>query len=393
MKKSILLDSNKYNVLVNFLDTPSSTSLLNLYLPIIGYKAVFIYEYLINVYKIDKLSSIKRDNLDDLLNTLGINIDEFAEVCSLLEATNLLQTYINKNTSDKYKLIFVLEKPLDYDSFMNNDNLRNLLDQNITSDNKNELRYIFNTNVISVNFENISEKTNSLFADEKIISNKVKDIDLLGKLSSEILIRCGKKVVLNNEIRKLVSDAFTKDMLPFEHIITFVINSLICTEDSICYVDENKLSNQINIYLSSCSSIQKNIIRNYKIFNLEENLKNYQEVINCYTDNNCENYLTSIIKNDISLETRNVFKFLKNKLNFCDAFINVLVDYCLIKNLGRIEPNYIYKIGNSINNIGLKTIEQVIKYLQFVSNNKKPDINKIFEHDDNTLSTNDLLDW
>lgn len=393
MKKSILLDSNKYNVLVNFLDTPSSTSLLNLYLPIIGYKAVFIYEYLINVYKIDKLSSIKRDNLDDLLNTLGINIDEFVEVCSLLEATNLLQTYINKNTSDKYKLIFVLEKPLDYDSFMNNDNLRNLLDQNITSDNKNELRYIFNTNVISVNFENISEKTNSLFADEKIISNKVKDIDLLGKLSSEILIRCGKKVVLNNEIRKLVSDAFTKDMLPFEHIITFVINSLICTEDSICYVDENKLSNQINIYLSSCSSIQKNIIRNYKIFNLEENLKNYQEVINCYTDNNCENYLTSIIKNDISLETRNVFKFLKNKLNFCDAFINVLVDYCLIKNLGRIEPNYIYKIGNSINNIGLKTIEQVIKYLQFVSNNKKPDINKIFEHDDNTLSTNDLLDW
>lgn len=394
MKKNILLDSKKYNILVNFLDEPSTTSLFNLYLPIVGYKAIFIYNYFFNINKIDKFSNIKKDNLHDLLNSLGMSVDEFTSVCSLLEATNLLQTYLNKENENQIKIMFVLEKPLDYDSFINNSSLVGLLEQKITTEDKNKLRYIFNTNVISINYENISDNLDSLInQNEKLISVS-QNIDLFDKLSQEILIRYGKKVVINKENRIILLDAFKNNSLPFECLITFVSNSLVCSNDNICYIDEKKLACQIESYILNSNNSIRLVRRNYKIFNFNENLDNYKEVINDYNINNCENYLISIVKNNISLETKKVFTFLKTKLNFSDSMINVLIDYCLIKNTGRIEPNYIYKIGLSINNIGLNSVDQIIKYLQYVSNNKKPNLDKIYEQEDNeTVLTNDLINW
>lgn len=395
MKKNILLDSEKYNVIVNFLDQPSTTSLLHLYLPIVGYKAIFIYNYLINIYKIDKLSNIKKDNINELLSALGITIDEFASACSLLEATNLLQTYLNKTNKEQIKVTFILEKPLDYDSFMNNDSLASLLGQKISSEEKNQLRYIFNTNIISVNYENVSDTLDNIIDHEEKLVHISKNIDQLDKLSQEILIRHGKKVVLNKEIRLILTEAFKNNLLIFEHILNFVAKSLVCSSDNICYVDEKKLTNEIENYLSECNCDNKVIKRSYKIFNLNENLDNYKEVINDYNTYNCENYLISIVKTDISFETKKIFTFLKTKLNFSDAMINVLVDYCLIKNMGRIEPNYIYKIGMSINNIGLKTVEQIVKYIQHVSSNKRPNLDKIHgqQEDKETILTSDLIDW
>lgn len=389
MKKNILLDSEKYKVLVNFIDEPSAPSLFNLYLPIVGYKAIFIYNYLINIYRIYMLSNIKKDSISDLLNTLEISIDEFTSACSLLEATNLLQTYINK---EQEKIIFVLEKPLDYDSFINNDNLVNVLNQKISNDDKNKLRYIFNTNIISTSYENISDNFDTIVNKNKELLLMSNDTYLFDKLNQEIFIRYGKKMILNNNNRNVLIKAFNNKILPFECLIGFVENALICSDDNICYVDEKKLVNQIEIYLENKNF--KTIKRNYKIFNLNENLDTYKEVIMDYNSNNCENYLVSIIKDNISLETKKVFMFLKTKLNFSDAVINVLVDYCLVKNTGRIEPNYIYKIGTTINNIGLTKTEHVIKYLQHVGNYKKPNLNKIYEQEDNeVILTSDLIDW
>lgn len=298
-----------------------------------------------------------------------------------------------KTNKEQIKVTFILEKPLDYDSFMNNDSLASLLGQKISSEEKNQLRYIFNTNIISANYENISDTLDNIIANEEKLVNISKNIDQLDKLSQEILIRHGKKVVLNKEVRFILTEAFKNNLLIFEHILSFVAKSLVCSSDNICYVDEKKLTTEIENYLSGSKGNNKVIKRSYKIFNLNENLDYYKEVISDYNTNNCENYLISIVKTDISFETKKIFTFLKTKFNFSDAMINVLVDYCLIKNMGRIEPNYIYKIGMSINNIGLKTVEQIVKYLQHVSSNKKPNLDKIHEQEDKeAILTSDLID-
>ena len=71
--------------------------------------------------------------------------------------------------------------------------------------------------------------------------------------------------------------------------------------------------------------------------------------------------------NDLELS---MIKNLRANYNLPDFAINILIDYCVVINNGRVEPQYINKIALSINRLGLTSVNDIIIHLQNASSKR-----------------------
>lgn len=92
--------------------------LARLYLPIIGYEALALYNYFDNILP---SVGVKRGMIKDIYNDLHMNPTIFLRARSMLEAMRLLKTYYKKADEGKEdEFLFSLESPLEPEKFFKN---------------------------------------------------------------------------------------------------------------------------------------------------------------------------------------------------------------------------------------------------------------------------------
>lgn len=109
---------------------------------------------------------------------------------------------------------------------------------------------------------------------------------------------------------------------------------------------------------------QLKINRNQKIFLQDADLKAFSYVIEDYKTLNSEQYLACIQKHALNELDKNLIIGLRQNYQMPDFVINILIDFSIFKNAGRIEPLYIHKIALTINRLNLTSIQAILKHLQ-----------------------------
>lgn len=377
MTKDVLLKTEKFNVYIDFFDHLPLTQLFELYLPIVGPKAVIVYEYLYNLKNIYNSSSINKNGIESLTTILRLDIEELNVCCNSLEACGLLKSYVS-NKENKSKLIFSLQKPLSYDEFMRSNSLSTTLKQKISTQQLSELRYIFNQQLISNDLVNVSA-SEDWFNKETTQSDQLNSEINFSELAEKIFIVENKNVIFDSQTKKIIARVFSANKLTIDDLTALIVRSLTNTKNNFCVVDNDKFMAFFQEKTdNSHELINTKIVRNYKIFEYKSNLDDFDAVTIDYKLFNPENYILQLTKSNISIETKKLLTTLKRQFNLTDECINVLIDYCLQKNFGRLEPNYIYKIANTIYSANITDLVTTIKYLQHINSNIKPNWKTIY---------------
>lgn len=391
MKIDILKKAERFDVNIDSFDyLNNNISLYVLYAPIIGNIAVQIYEYLIIVYKIKIEANFCKTSIKQLINRFNLDLEQFAKNLSLLESTGLIKTYQTGDENNP-KLIFVVQKILNFNDFMTKNELKNALKNSLTPNEFNELRYIFNkhlSNVVDIsedknwlnnNLSNpISSNDNNLFINWKEVQNSI--------------LLLGYKVNFLDSDKEIILNFYLNSTITLSGLINLIVPTLSKIKNSDYHkFNVQKFIDNTKSPIQTSINFNKVINRNADIFTFNADIKKFTSIVNDYKSFTCENYLHSLTKQSISLDERKTLSQIKDKFALTDSAINVLIDYSMYKNVGHFHSNYVYKIANTVNNANILELDEIIKYLQHIDNKIKPNIHSIKSSPD--TSTNDEDIW
>lgn len=349
-----------------------------LYGPIIGKNAIYLYKHLIHLQSFQlHIGSIIQLNLETLLNQLNINYDEFQNDIEILEAINLINTYKDINKNDE--IVFKLIEPLKWTNFCRNDYYMNLLSSKLGEIEFEKLKYLFNGNNQLVGLTNVSKTFEQKFELHKSISI---NFDILHDF---IFKHTNKLISLDESLKIMINDAYQKFHLSYQEICQLLLKSLV-KNDNVFMFDEKLfiIALKSNEDLKNINMLNTNlkINRNNLIFIKNANLDEFKYVINDYKTLNSEQYLACIQKHAISESDRSLIRALKEEYKLPEYIINILIDYCIYRNNGRIEPLYLHKISLTINRLNLHNVNEIIQHLQ----NANSKVSNVF-------SNNDKVEW
>ncbi len=351
----------KCKVVCDFDLNVNNKSLNYLYMPIIGIDSINLYNLLINENEISKnMYNGATFELNDLVKKLKMkNIEEFNKFKSMLEAMNLLSTFIDQNKNDL--LVFKILNPLNWLEFKENKNYINLLKSRISPNEFERTKYAFDGNNETIGLINVSATFESVFNDIELEEFDVNALyDDLFKLTHNL-------VSIDDQVIAKIKSLFLKNEISYSEILNCCYKSIYCIGNKLL-VDQKILDIKINELIKS-----KNICEYSKIIELNRNLNLFlndmskdemNKIINNYQIINSEQYLACSQKEPINeLESKTIAK-LRNNYHLPDFIINILLDYCIVVNSGRIEPIYLQKIAITINRLNLKNPELIINHLK-----------------------------
>lgn len=347
--------------------------LYSLYLPIIGYKSLFMYEFLVNEY----FYGLKEAKISYLAKKSNMKVSDFLENKNNLESVGLLQTLENENN-----YVFILKAVLNPNDFFENTILKNLFISKVGKDNALKViekyqiddidfsKYVDISAGVNESFEiKINENCNFDKNPELICVNKnelkdsfddLKLIEFIAKKSNinikeltnediKEMHRLGCLYGLNEEIMGYIMiDAYRFDNPKNKKIDFAYCNNRCKTE-----ISKYKAYNQ-HKYKSKISSKTK-----------EANKINYYEetsprVFIKEKQNGVEPILADL----------NIIDYLSQNMGFSDGIINVILEYTL-KNLdGKLLKNYVEKVASTMKRKGIKSTLEAYDYL--LANKQSP---------------------
>ncbi len=357
--------------------------LYSLYLPIIGYKSLFIYEFLVNEY----FYGSKENKLSHFIKFSNMKVGEFIENKNNLESVGLLQTLENEN-----HYIFILKSVLNPNDFFENTVLKNLFISKVGKENALQIikkyeiddidfsKYIDISAGVNESFEIKVDEDTKLDEEPELISvnkNEIKDsfddtklIEFIAKKSNislkeftnediKEMHRLGCLYGLNEDIMGYIMiDAYRFDN-PKDKKVDYAYCNKRCKTE----ISKYKAYNQ-HRYSSKVSSNTK-----------EANKINYYEKISPRIFLKEKQNGVEPIMADL-----NIIDYLSQNMGFSDGVINVVLEYTL-KNLdGKLLKNYIEKVAATMKRKDIKSTLEAYDYLLTNNNNKvkenKPIINE-----------------
>lgn len=348
--------------------------LVDLYQPIIGYKALALYYTLLN--DLDKKSFITEDYTHHhLLSSMQVSMSDIKMAREKLEAVGLIETFEKKEEVTKF--IYILYAPLSAKDFLNHPILNVVLFNNIG---KNEYDKIVKNyklpKVTLKDYSNVSKKfdevfksvpVNSYFSNDEIISNTKNGINFKDSIDFNLLISGIDSKIINEK-------ALNKE-------VKLLINSLSFLYD----IDLNSMSNLIRTSLNEKGMIDKELLRKSarsfyqfensgklptlihkssrakKINNSGNDLSNKEKMINIFESTNPYNFLKSKYKGGkVILRDMKLIEELLIDLKLEPACINVLIDYALRVNNQKLNKTYVETIASQWKRLGIKTAEEAM---------------------------------
>ncbi|MBO8427464.1 MAG: DnaD domain protein [Firmicutes bacterium] len=356
--------------------------LYTLYLPLIGQKAVFLYEFFNNYYRY----GYRNDTLEHLVTLSSLSLQDFLFERNKLEAINLISTY--KNNDDNF--IIIINPILSPKNFFNNDVLKGLFIENIGKEKALEIMDHYEIDDDTSGYKDISKGITDMFSvnfnidnldlgkDKKLIStNKIKmkdnfsDLTLLNFISENSNINI--KAITENEINKIHNIG-----------VLFGLNEKIMGEitiDSFKYL--NKIGEKID--LENVSKRAKNEVISSKSYNrrinkknkviinsnspVSEKIKYYQEVSPRDLLKNRQNGAEPV-SSDL-----NIIEYLSNNMDFDYSIINAILDYTLDHTNESLSKNYVEKIAAFLKRKNVRNCLEALEAL-YPDNYKVKDENK-----------------
>ena len=340
--------------------------LYSLYLPLIGYKSLFIYEFLVNEY----FYGLKESKISYLAKKSNMKVSEFLENKNNLESVGLLQTLEDNNN-----YVFILKAILNPNDFFENSVLKNLFIYKVGKD--NALKIIKKYEIDDIDFSkytDISAGVNESF--------EIK-IDEDCNLDEEPDLICINKNELKDSFDdiKLIEFIAKKSNINIKEFTNEDINEihrLGClyglSEDIMGYImiDAYKFDNPENhkVDFAYCNRRCKTEISKYKAYNQKKygnKINGKTEAanqINYYNETSPRNFLKEKQNGaEPILADLNIIDYLSQNMGFSDGTINVILEYTLKKLDGKLLKNYVEKVASSMKRKGIKSTLEAYDYL------------------------------
>lgn len=366
MHLKVLENNEQISIYGDVLIEVDRDSLTQLYLPIVDVEAIYLYDYLRSIKRIVITSKLNPcNNINELKNSLNWSLQKIFNNLNKLSIVGLVQLFSNGSN-----LIIKLIQPLHYCEFINNSKLKQLLIKKIGNANFERLQYYYNYEIIPNDYSLLESSIDSLDQLNLSISSNIAYLDW-NKISSKLIVMFNKKIRIDDTCKTIISDNYSLNLLNENNLYDVIYKSSICKND-FCDVNFELLLNLIEV-IKQDMQIKNDVTlhRGYSVFDINRNLQDCEQIISDYQKFSTHNYILLVTKSSLAPNVSHMIDSIKKTFNLPDAFINVVCDYSIYKNSGRIEPNYIYKLCSTINNLGFDNMRNVILYLRYVSQNIK----------------------
>ncbi len=367
--------------------------LYSLYLPLVGYKALFIYCFLVNEYSLNN----KDGKISYLLNKSEMTVSDFLLNKKSLESIGLIQTL---EKDDNY--VFILKSFLNPGDFFNDPVLKGLFVNKVGEAEAIKVMKLYEIDDVDFSkYTDISAGVKDSFK----IDFDAKDVGLNDDAK---LVTVNKNVIKDNfDDIKLVEIITNKSNITAKDLSIEEVNEIHrlgtlygLNEDIMAKILIDGFSssreNGKKIDLDFCNMRCKKEISKYKVFkqNHEASMVNSKTPIaiklNYYEGTSPRDFLKSKqsgvepIKSDLD-----IIQFLSENMGLSNGVINVILEYALIKCDHKLNRNYIEKIAITIKRKGLSDANLAYGYLFMEDKNDKTMV-KAKKNIDNDNSDGDL---
>ena len=362
--------------LMSILGGADRTSLVMLYQPLCGHEAISLYFNLWAQAEHYKKNSAFR--FEFLTMMMNCSLEDIETYKNKLEGIGLLKTYLNEELR-AYR--YELYAPLTPKEFFTHELLGTLYKQVMPKRSYEKIKASFE--VEQSDYDNYTEITHKF--------NDVYDIDFNDVTSLQEVIRGGDN--LANKSSSEIETNFSLSLFLValnekkikKSLITTSFVELLKSMASLYKLDESELC---EILSTSIEGVGTKAMINFDTF--RSKCYSYKKIPTMDTKETKRftDKRLGMAKKVELLKSVDSFEYLKirqnneepsfqniklledlsyiSKLN--NEVINVLIDYVLIKQSGRLPYNYVMKIAASLSNAGIRTAEEAMSYFSNISN-------------------------
>ncbi len=371
--KNSLLPADTYTIINQTILTEIDKKIIiSLYEPIIGPIAVSLY--LTFWADLDKLELMSKDfTHHHLMTILKSKLTDIENARKSLEAVGLLKSYIKRNDNIN-EYLYELYSPLSASEFLNHPVLSILLLNNIG---ENEYNIILNNykkhNFNKNDYEEITSSMNETFksVNENVFEENIRNTKKLGiNIASSIDFELLESTLPKGLVTSKTFNKKTKDLI---NQLAFIYN-----------IDSVKMSEIIRLVIDEYGIINKDKLRSATRKNYEYNnngslptivyrtqpeylkspsgdLSNRGKMIHVFENTKPYDFLKS--RNKGIKPTSRDLKILEHiavDFDLPPGVVNVLVDYALLVNNGKINNAYMEAIASTWSRKGIKTVEDAM---------------------------------
>lgn len=377
--------------------------LYQLYLPLIGYKAVFLYEYLTNEFRYGNT----RMSLEEIIERSSLNLQDFLFERQMLESIGLISTFNKEN-----EYIIILNPILSPKNFFNDDVLKGLL---ISKTSKKRVLELMEKYQIDDNDEGYKEITASI-NDNFVIDFEYNDL----KLGKDLKLLSTNKINRNDsfddvfflkqlsKISNFNSRSLSKKELKKIHSLAVIYN-----------LDEKVMSEIVRNCLDPLKKVGEKLdleaLTNLAISEVVA-AKSYNDIYKRKTKRvkisgesdvaKKIDYYQSISPRDLLKERQNgvepvrsdlnIINYLNENMQFDYSVINVILDYTLQHLNNSLNRDYIEKIAATLRRNKCKTCLDALNLLyntnkEVKQTNKLPNKNESNDNEDLNFNLEDLI--
>lgn len=371
--KNSLLPADTYTIInQTILTEVDKKIIISLYEPIIGPIAVSLYLTL--WADLDKLEIMSKDfthhHLMTILKTKLIDIENARKS---LEAVGLLKSYIKRNDNIN-EYLYELYSPLSASEFLNHPVLSVLLLNNIGENEYNIILNNYKRHTFSKgDYEEITSSMNEAFksVNESVYEENIRSVKKLGvniesSIDFELLESTLPKGLVtsktfNKKTRDLINQLafiYNIDSIKMSEIIRLVID-----EYGIINKDKLRISTRKNYEYNNNGSLPTIVYRTQPEYlkSPSGDLSNRGKMIHVFENTKPYDFLKS--KNRGIKPTSRDLKLLEHlavDFDLPPGVINVLVDYALLVNNGKLNSAYLETIAGDWSRRNVKTVEDAM---------------------------------
>lgn len=371
--KNSLLPADTYTIInQTILTEVDKKIIISLYEPIIGPIAVSLYLTL--WADLDKLEIMSKDfTHHHLMTILKTKLVDIENARKSLEAVGLLKSYIKRNDNIN-EYLYELYSPLSASEFLNHPVLSVLLLNNIGENEYNIILNNYKRHTFSKgDYEEITSSMNETFksVNESVYEENIRSVKKLGvniesSIDFELLESTLPKGLVtsktfNKKTRDLINQLafiYNIDSVKMSEIIRLVID-----EYGIINKDKLRISTRKNYEYNNNGSLPTIVYRTQPEYlkSPSGDLSNRGKMIHVFENTKPYDFLKS--KNRGIKPTSRDLKLLEHlavDFDLPPGVINVLVDYALLVNNGKLNSAYLETIAGDWSRRNVKTVEDAM---------------------------------
>lgn len=371
--KNSLLPADTYTIInQTILTEVDKKIIISLYEPIIGPIAVSLYLTL--WADLDKLEIMSKDfTHHHLMTILKTKLVDIENARKSLEAVGLLKSYIKRNDNIN-EYLYELYSPLSASEFLNHPVLSVLLLNNIGENEYNIILNNYKRHTFSKgDYEEITSSMNETFksVNESVYEENIRSVKKLGvniesSIDFELLESTLPKGLVtsktfNKKTRDLINQLafiYNIDSIKMSEIIRLVID-----EYGIINKDKLRISTRKNYEYNNNGSLPTIVYRTQPEYlkSPRGDLSNRGKMIHVFENTKPYDFLKS--KNRGIKPTSRDLKLLEHlavDFDLPPGVINVLVDYALLVNNGKLNSAYLETIAGDWSRRNVKTVEDAM---------------------------------